>query len=94
MSQIDAMNRRYDRQHDRHQLLDFLRSSFASLHERLDHIDRRLDELAQRIGRVEQEIAGLHVDFAGLSVRLDRHDERLNRIERDSIWARPTDPVE
>jgi hypothetical protein len=27
-------------------------------------------------------------------VRLDRHDERLNRIERDSIWARPTDPVE
>ena len=33
------------------ELLDFLRSSFASLHERLDHIDRRLDELTHGLGR-------------------------------------------
>jgi hypothetical protein len=28
------------------------------------------------------EIAGLHEDFAGISTRLDRHGERLDRIER------------
>ena len=52
-------------------------------------IDRKLDRLVEdmhdvklRLGSVEEEVAGLRRDFVRMQHTLDRHGERLDRIER------------
>ena len=64
------------------EVLDLLRAGFARVDEQLGAIGLRLDELVQRVGRLEAEVLSLHVEFAGISARLDRHETRLDRIER------------
>ncbi len=51
--------------------------------------ERKLDEVIHRLGQLETAVAGLRRDFAHadenpalLSVRLDRMNERIERIER------------
>ena len=57
--------------------------------EYLRRMDRRLDSLQAdvadiktRLTNIERHAALLHEDFAGQSVRLDRLDNRVERIER------------
>ncbi len=54
-----------------------------------DRAERKLDEVIHRLGQLETAVAGLRRDFAHadenaalLSVRLDRMNERIERIER------------
>ena len=54
-----------------------------------ERIERKLDEVANRIGHLEGSVTGLRRDFshsdensAAMSVRLDRLNERFNRIEK------------
>jgi hypothetical protein len=71
------------------EVLDFLRASFAQVHEELGTIRLRVTEGVERLGRLERETAGLRIEiahlheaFAMLSTRFDRHDQQLERIER------------
>ncbi len=48
----------------------------------VDRVEADIREVKHRIARLEEQTAGLHQDYAGLAVRLDRHDERLSRMER------------
>ena len=55
----------------------------------LERIERRLEEVVSRIGPLEVSVAGLRRDFAhsdensaAMSVRLDRLNERFDRIEK------------
>lgn len=54
-----------------------------------DRIERKLEEVVSRIGHLEVSVAGLRRDFAhsdengaAMSVRLDRLNERFDRIEK------------
>jgi hypothetical protein len=45
-------------------------------------IGRRMTSLEERVGRMQAELASIHGDFAGQSLRMDRFDQRRERIER------------
>ena len=54
-----------------------------------DRIERKLEGVVSRIGHLKVSVAGLRSDFAhsdengaAMSVRLDRLNERFDRIER------------
>lgn len=54
-----------------------------------DRIERKLEEIVNRIGHLEVGLAGLRRDFAhadeaaaAMSVRLDRMNDRIERVER------------
>ena len=54
-----------------------------------DRLELRLEEVVSRIGHLEVSVAGLRRDFAhsdenaaAMSVRLDRLNERFDRIEK------------
>lgn len=42
----------------------------------------KIDGLTQRVGSMERQVAIVHDDMAGIQMRLDKHDARLDRIER------------
>ena len=42
----------------------------------------KIDGLTQRVGSLERQVAIVHDDMAGIQMRLDKHDARLDRIER------------
>lgn len=55
----------------------------------LERVERKLDDLTDRMGRVEVSVAGHRRELgvaeentAAISVRVDRINERLDRIER------------
>jgi tetrahydromethanopterin S-methyltransferase subunit G len=70
-------------------VLDFLRTRFPRLDDRLDHIGRKLDEVVTRLGALERKVAGIELDYAAIQKRLDNVDRRLDRIELASIWSTP-----
>jgi len=54
-----------------------------------ERIERKLDDLISRVGHLEIGLAGLRRDFAhadentaSMSVRMDRINERIERIEK------------
>ena len=54
-----------------------------------DRIERKLEEVVTRIGHLEISLAGLRRDFghneeqsASVGVRIDRINERLERVEK------------
>ena len=54
-----------------------------------ERIERKLEEVIVRIGPLEVGVAGLRRDFAhadenaaGMSVRMDRMNDRIERIEK------------
>ena len=54
-----------------------------------DRIERKLDELIVRVGHLEGSVSGLRRDFAhadensaSMGVRMDRINERIERIEK------------
>lgn len=54
-----------------------------------DRIEKKLDEVVSRLGNLEMSVAGIRRDLAHLeendaimSVRMDRLNERVERIER------------
>ena len=54
-----------------------------------DRIERKLEEVVTRIGHLELGLAGLRRDFAhadeaaaGLNIRMDRMNDRIERVER------------
>jgi hypothetical protein len=54
-----------------------------------DRIERKLEEVITRIGHLEVGLAGLRRDFAhadetaaAMGVRLDRMNDRIERVER------------
>ena len=59
-------------------ILEHLHAIRASL----ARYDERFDEIIQRLSSVERDLAGMRVDFIAMQVRLDRHGQRLTRIEK------------
>ncbi len=49
---------------------------------KLDAVDIRIDDLTARVSRIEEGIGLVVQTMAVINRRLDRHDERLSRIER------------
>jgi hypothetical protein len=49
---------------------------------KIDAVDIRLDDLTARVSRMEESMGVTVTALADLNRRLDRHDERLARIER------------
>ena len=54
-----------------------------------DRIERKLEELVNRTGHLEVAVAGIRRDFAhadegaaGMGIRMDRINDRVERIER------------
>lgn len=55
----------------------------------LERVERKIDDLTQRVGRLEISLAGHRRELAmtdenaaAISIRVDRMNERLDRIER------------
>lgn len=51
------------------------------LDEKLDRVIGDVGDLRQRVGLVEQQILVSHQHYAAVSGRLDRIDQRLDRLE-------------
>jgi DNA repair ATPase RecN len=49
---------------------------------KIDAVDIRLDDLTARVSRMQESMGVTVTALADLNRRLDRHDERLARIER------------
>ena len=54
----------------------------ARTEEDIRDIKRRLTSWELSVGRLTSDIGGFREDYAGLQVRMDRFDNRLERIER------------
>jgi tetrahydromethanopterin S-methyltransferase subunit G len=64
-------------------VLDFLRTCFNRLDERLDTIDRKLDEVVNRISALEYHFAGFGREMAAVNLRLDNLHRRVqSRVAR------------
>jgi hypothetical protein len=71
------------------EVLHFLRTQFARVHERLDSLASDMSDLKGRVTALELSVAQLHGDFARQSLRLDRIELRRDRIERRIALPRP-----
>jgi hypothetical protein len=78
------------------EVLDFLRTRFAKIDERLDDITFRFDEMTHRLSLLEMGQAGIRRDLAGsaeadaaMRATLDRSASLWDRLSRrlDSIEA-------
>ncbi len=78
------------------EILDFLRTRFAKIEDRLDSIDSKLEELTHRLSLVEIGQASMRRDLAGfaeadarMQATLDRNAALWDRLSRrlDSIEA-------
>lgn len=63
-------------------VIDFMRTQFGRLNERLDRTDVKISEVIFRLGSLERGAAEMAVQIAHLSTRMDGFDARLTRIER------------
>jgi len=64
------------------QVLDFLRTHFARVHERLDTMTLDIASFKTRMSSMEAAIGHLTVGVAEQNSRFDRLEGRVERIER------------
>ncbi len=59
-----------------------IRGDIAKLSEKIDVLTYRTGSIEERLTLVERGVANLHADIAAIQQRLDRQNDRLERIER------------
>lgn len=63
-------------------VLDYLREQFARLHTKLDRIAGDVTNLKVRMSGLEADAGYSRVAMGEINARLDRMDDRLERVER------------
>jgi hypothetical protein len=64
------------------EVIDFLRTNFARVHERFDRIVTRLGEATTWVAAIERNLVAMKVDYAATQLRLDNMDRRIELIEK------------